>query len=260
MRLRIDAGEAAWPLRVAARKLRESVASRGFGAVKAKAAVAVETFERVQRAVQTRVAWPLADTWRERGALARAGLATGLIVTALAAGASGALLGASGEKPAPTPIKAQAPAPAPIKAPAPAQSEPVLQGVAPDFKSDPVTIRVKERALPAPVPSSGEPLAVARRFAEAFVAYEIGQGGDEITRAFRSTTAPRLRRSLGDRPPRLPEAARVPRAKVMNVLAGPRRGRELEVSVALSRLRAVSELRLTLRRRDNGWLVSEVRG
>jgi hypothetical protein len=106
-----------------------------------------------------------------------------------------------------------------------------------------------------------EPLAVARRFAAAFVSYEIGEAVPAARGVFRETAAPSLARALADRPPRQPAAVEVPKAKVLNVVPGPLREEVLPVSVSLLRLGATSELRLDLERTEDGdWVVGDVRG
>jgi hypothetical protein len=66
---------------------------------------------------------------------------------------------------------------------------------------------------------------------------------------------------LTARPPRLPSNGQVPKASVLNVVAGKKKGRRMEASVSLMRSGATSELRLELTRIDGKrWLVSEVKG
>jgi hypothetical protein len=78
---------------------------------------------------------------------------------------------------------------------------------------------------------------------------------------FAETAAPPLAKALADRPPRQPAAVEVPKAKVLNLVPGPRRRAMLPVSVSLLRLGITSELRLDLERNDDGeWLVGDVRG
>ncbi len=173
---------------------------------------------------------------------------------------------------------------------------PVLHGIAPDFKaadpkaagndlattdaapsSDPVDTPPAAPGTGAPgttdaagadarakvpAPATIKPaLAVSRQFADAFVLYEVGKNTPVVTKAFTKTAAKPLIRALNKRPPRLPQGVKVPKAKVLNVVPGPRDGKALSVSVALLRLGASSELRLELRHDQRaGWLVSDVRG
>jgi hypothetical protein len=81
-----------------------------------------------------------------------------------------------------------------------------------------------------------------------------------VKQTFARTATPALAKALKDRPPRLPGSVKVPKAKVQNIVLGPRTGRQIEASVSLLRLGALSELRLTLTQRHKTWAVSEVRG
>ncbi len=111
-----------------------------------------------------------------------------------------------------------------------------------------------------PVPAGPEAMKTARRFAEAFVLYEIGEGSGRAKRTFSETATPQLAKSLADRPPQLPGNAKVPKAKVLNIVPGPRRGRTYTVSVSLLRVGVTSELRLDLKRNKDSWSVTNVRG
>ena len=111
---------------------------------------------------------------------------------------------------------------------------------------------------PAPVPKS-PPLKVAHSFATTFVSYEIG--GKGAAKKFSATATPELAKELRQNPPKLPSTGQIPKATVVNVVAGKKTGDKLEASVSLMRSGAASELRLTLiRKKGKGWLVSEVRG
>jgi len=103
-------------------------------------------------------------------------------------------------------------------------------------------------------------LRVARRFAAAFVLYEVGKADPDVRLAFRETATLAVVRALAERPPRQPAGVAVPEARVLNVVPGPRHGPNLSVSVSLVRLETTSELRLQLERTPDGWLVSDVRG
>ncbi len=111
-----------------------------------------------------------------------------------------------------------------------------------------------------PVPAGPDAMKVARRFAEAFVVYEVGEQRALARETFDETAAPSLAGTLAKRPPRLPEQVKVPQAKVVNLVPGPRRGKAYSVSVSLLRVGVTSELRLELRRNVDGWLVTDVRG
>jgi len=124
-----------------------------------------------------------------------------------------------------------------------------------------------EETAPSASASSSEPVAagpgamkVARRFAEAFVVYEVGEQRALARETFDETAAPALAGALTKRPPRQPEDVKVPQAKVVNIVPGPRRGKAYSVSVSLLRVGVTSELRLELRRNEDGWLVTDVRG
>lgn len=111
-----------------------------------------------------------------------------------------------------------------------------------------------------PVPAGPDAMNVARRFAEAFVVYEVGERRALARETFDETAAPALAGALTKRPPRQPESVKVPQAKVVNIVPGPRRGKAYSVSVSLLRVGVTSELRLELRRNEDGWLVTDVRG
>jgi hypothetical protein len=96
----------------------------------------------------------------------------------------------------------------------------------------------------------------ARRFAEAFVLYEIGGVEGKVRSAFRHTSTKQLSRALLHRPPR-----QVPQAKVVNVVAGPSHEGVYPVSVSLLRVGVTSELRLQLEQgADHKWQVTNVLG
>jgi hypothetical protein len=110
-------------------------------------------------------------------------------------------------------------------------------------------------------PAGPEAMKVARRFSEAFVFYEIGEHPARAKTVFGATATPELAEALAERPPRLPANAKVPKAKVVNLVPGPRRGRDYTVSVSLLRVGLTSELRITLRHdKSEGWRVSEILG
>ena len=287
--------EAAW--KVEERVLwpaRDAVAERVGRPARSLSERAKYPFERAYWAFEERILWRASDAFAARvGRPGRLALAGGLAAAALGAGAVGVLSGAPAGDP--EPVAATAPvattsALAPVAAPAPpaepaAPAEPVLQGVAPSFKI--AASRDEERpaapvagepatdgaargkgdskapeplARPAEVDRKTPPLTVARTFAEAFVLYEVGESGAETRAVFAKTAAPELARSLRQRPPRLPEKVRVPKARVLNIVAGPRKGKRFSVSAALLRLGATSELRLELEHSKDGWVVGDVRG
>ncbi len=101
----------------------------------------------------------------------------------------------------------------------------------------------------------------ARRFAQAFVVYEVGGVDGKVRSQFRHTSTRQLSRALLHRPPRQPAAVKVPRAKVVNVVAGPSKDGVYPVSVSLLRVGATSELRLELEQGvGKKWQVTNVLG
>jgi hypothetical protein len=221
---------------------------------------AQETVEPLQRLIQTKVTWPLGDAMRERGTAARAGIATAAAATALAAGVAGATVAAPGDSPAPG---AAAPATADPAAPIVQTASPpqVLQGPAPEIALGDATVKPPPPA-PAAAPATAEPPArVAWRFAQAFVLYEVGKSNAETAATFTETADPVLAKSLATSPPRLPQGTQVPEARVLNVVLAERTEKQVTASVSLARLRAVSEVRLTLAQDQKGvWRVVQVLG
>jgi hypothetical protein len=101
----------------------------------------------------------------------------------------------------------------------------------------------------------------ARRFAQAFVVYEVGGVDGKVRSEFRHTSTRQLSRALLHRPPRQPAAVKVPRAKVVNVVAGPSKGNVYTVSVSLLRVGVTSELRLEMEQGvGEKWQVTNVLG
>ncbi|MGH2938845.1 MAG: hypothetical protein ACRDPE_12085, partial [Solirubrobacterales bacterium] len=110
-----------------------------------------------------------------------------------------------------------------------------------------------------PAPKAAK--VVARRFAEAFVVYEVGGIDTKVRKAFGQTSTKQLSRSLLHRPPRLPASVKVPQAKVVNVVAGPSQGKVYTVSVSLLRVGVTSELRLEMEQGvGKKWQVTNVLG
>ena len=282
----------AWPVRRAWWAVQEGVFWRAADIGRALADDARWPFERAAWGVRRFIVWPVADLFGTRGALGRTGLAATLLIAGGAAAFGGVqLAGQDGEAPS---MRQVASVTAPVadvenripnavaETPEPEPTGPVLQGVAPTFEpvSDDGAGTGSSNAADNDAASSDatsddaqadenipdpdtvrEPLSVARRFATAFVSYEIGEGISEARTVFRETASPALARALADRPPRQPASVEVPQAKVLNIVPGPRRDEMLAVSVSLLRLGATSELRLDLERNDDGdWLVGDVRG
>jgi hypothetical protein len=102
---------------------------------------------------------------------------------------------------------------------------------------------------------------VARRFADAFVVYEVGGVDGKVRKTFGQTSTKQLSRSLLRRPPRQPASVEVPQAKVVNVVAGPSRGSVYTISVSLLRVGVTSELRLEMEQGvGKKWQVTNVLG
>jgi len=114
---------------------------------------------------------------------------------------------------------------------------------------------------PAGPPAPKAAKRVARRFAEAFVVYEVGGIDTKVRKTFGQTSTKQLSRSLLHRPPRQPASVKVPKAKVVNVVAGPSKGNVYTVSVSLLRVGVTSELRLEMEQGvGKKWQVTNVLG
>lgn len=110
-------------------------------------------------------------------------------------------------------------------------------------------------------PAGPAAVAVAREFADAFVAYETGGEKSEVRKAFKTTATPELTKALLRRPPRQPAGVKVPKAKVLNVVPAPSHGSVYPLSVSLLRVGVTSELRLEMEQLKNKeWRVVNVLG
>lgn len=110
-------------------------------------------------------------------------------------------------------------------------------------------------------PAGPAAIAVAREFAEGFVVYETGGEASAFRRAFAATATPELKKALLRRPPHQPAGLKVPKAKVLNIVAAPSHGTIYPLSVSLLRVGVTSELRLEMeQRKHQGWRVSNVLG
>ena len=119
----------------------------------------------------------------------------------------------------------------------------------------------KEGAEPTGPPAPKAAKKVARRFAQAFVVYEVGGVDTQVRKAFGQTSTKQLSRSLLHRPPRQPASVEVPKAKVVNIVAGPSKGNVYTVSVSLLRVGVTSELRLEMEQGvGKKWQVTNVLG
>ena len=254
-RLRVAGEEAGWSAREVAWSLEERVLWPGSDAARRALARALQALEPLGRLIQTKLVWPLSDRLDDYGTAGRTAMATVTIAAAAAAGLAGSQLAAS-EPGVETPAEVLA-STAPVAATSSSSS--TLSGVAPDFER---TAAASAKAVPTTAAAAPKkaPAQVAWRFAEAFASYEVGRADEETAATFSELADETLAEALGTEPPRLPESAKVPEAKVLNVVLGERKGAELQASVSLLRLEAASELRLTLRRGEEGWRVAEVRG
>lgn len=110
-------------------------------------------------------------------------------------------------------------------------------------------------------PAGPAAIAVARKFADAFVVYETGGEESAVRKAFKATAVPEVTQALMQRPPRQPAGVEVPKAKVLNVVPAPSHDRIYPVSVSLLRVGATSELRLEMEQlKDKQWRVTNVLG
>jgi hypothetical protein len=123
------------------------------------------------------------------------------------------------------------------------------------------TSRAQTADLPDGPPAGPVAVAVARKFADAFVVYETGGDEDAVRKAFGATATPELTKALMRRPPRQPAGIEVPQAKVLNIVPAPSHGTIYPLSVSLLRVGVTSELRLEMEQLKNqGWRVTNVLG
>jgi hypothetical protein len=257
-------------------------------------------FERAIWAIERSVVWPLEKRTGAWNTALQAGGVAALALLAAGAGVLGLVWasGSGGSAPA-TEASNVAPAPAPIvrQAPpeSPAQTGPVLHGATPDFSPENKVGAAQALTAPAAgeaaeTTASSAPAAdgataststsstptettkvvavgpaateVAHRFAGAFVHFETGQVDSRVRTAFAATATPLLARRLLRRPPRLPANVTVPRAKVLNIVPGPKHGDTYTMSVSLLRVGVTSELRIDMERDPQAgeWKVTDVRG
>jgi hypothetical protein len=257
-------------------------------------------FERAAWSVERRLLWPLQRRLAGRGVPARgAGVAAGAAIAVGAVLAAVLILPGSGGTPpeqSAEPARVAIVAPERQAQTEPSQT-PSLQGAPPHFgvgkgvgvskssgkeagradaesPSSSSDSAASAAAIPvegetaasassakSPVPAGPAAMKVARRFSEAFVFYEIGERAERASAVFGETATPQLAEALDDRPPRLPSGTKVPKAKVLNLVPGPRFGKDYTVSVSLLRVGITSELRLTLQKEKDGeWSVAQILG
>lgn len=110
-------------------------------------------------------------------------------------------------------------------------------------------------------PAGPAAIAVARKFAEGFVVYETGGETSAFRKAFKATATPELSKALLRRPPHQPAGVKVPKAKVLNIVAAPSHGTIYPLSVSLLRVGVTSELRLEMELlKHEGWRITNVLG
>lgn len=258
-------------------------------------------FERVIWAVERGIVWPLEERTGDWDPQLRAAGVGVMALLAAGAGVLGLLWasgsGSGGASPEP---EASAPVTAAVvrqAAPPATAAAPVLQGAKPDFADAPRNSVSKSSSAGAEstvatsgtatgtgstaevaksagssagdstsasaVKPAGPPAArIARQFAGAFVLYEIGRKTSEVETTFNQTATPRLAHELLRRPPRQPAGVKVPKAKVLNVVAGPHQGDTFTLSVSLLRVGVTSELRLEMQRdpKTGVWQVADSLG
>jgi hypothetical protein len=248
--------------------------------------------------LQERLLWPLQERlagWAPPGRSVGAGALATIAVAAVLAGVL--VLPDAVEAPrdrvaAPARVAIASPEPLP---PAEEPSGPVLRGVPPNFSvgkgvgvseakadgdgsaeaaaessgdapvasgnpAEPEDAAAATTSSRKPVPAGPAAMKVARRFSEAFVFYEIGERPARAKTVFAETATPRLAEALGERPPRQPAQGKVPKARVVNLVPGPRAGKAYTVSASLLRVGLTSELRLELNKKKGQWVVTDVRG
>jgi hypothetical protein len=277
--------------------IRERVVWNGGERVRSASDIVKWPFERVTWVFERRLAWPLverAEGWgmplRGAGVAMLALFAAGVGVLGLAwASGNGGTVSAQKSPPAP------AVAAVIRSAPETASHAPPLQGAAPDFTPDTSreastagtgssahkgtgepagseaavdatttfsTASASSSAATKTVPAGPAAMKVARQFAGAFVLYETGKGGSRVRTAFGETASPQLAHALLHRPPRLPTNVKVPKAKVVNIVPGPRHGNTHTLSVSLLRVGVTSELRIDVAQDEKSgeWQVTDVLG
>jgi hypothetical protein len=253
MSIRVSADQAGWTIREAAWGLEERVIWRGSDATRQALERASSAIAPLQRLIQTKLTWPVGDAFRARGRATRRTIAASAAVLAIGAGAAGAISAPGGATPEhavpPSVVASVTAAPDAVHAVS-------LQGVTPQFQP---AHQPAAELPPAKKPST--PAAeVAWQFAGAFVGYEVGHSSDKTDVVFAGTATKQLAKALATDPPRLPASGKVPRARVLNVVIGEQTKNQVTASVSLVRLRAISELRLTLTRSGRDWRVAQVLG
>jgi hypothetical protein len=255
-------------------------------------------FERIVWAIERGLVWPLEERSGDLSAPVRVFGVAALALLAVGAGVLGLVWASGSGGGGSSDLRtAEAPAAAPIVQQAPTveadPAAPSLQGAKPDFTAESGAGVSKSSAEVATSASAGDAadstaevassgptgaggsaaalgpevagpaaIKVAHQFAGAFVLYEIGSETAKVRSVFKETATPQLTHSLLQRPPRQPAGVEVPKAKVLNVVAGPRHGDTYTLSVSLLRVGVTSELRLEMQRdeKTKDWLVAGALG
>jgi hypothetical protein len=280
----------------AAFAVEERVVWGGADVLRGIAEVVRWPFERAIWAIERGFVWPLEERTGDWNPPLRAFGVVALTLLAAGAGVLGLVWasgsGGGGTSSAP---EASAPVSAPVvrqaSQPPAAAAAPVLRGARPDFANAPQGSASKspsagaestvaasgstaevaksassssgDSANATAVKPAGPPAtAIAREFAGAFVLYEIGRKTSQVETTFNETATPRLAHELLRRPPRQPAGVEVPKAKVLNVVAGPHKGDTFTLSVSLLRVGVTSELRLEMQRnpKTGVWQVADSLG
>ena len=253
MRLRVQAEDAGWTIREAAWGVEEKVLWRGSDATRSALERAGHRLLPLQRLIQTRLTWPVEDALSRHSRRTRAAIAAGAAhARDRGRRRRGDERGGSPRRP---PRFAGHRRLGHRRLPSSAHLT-TLQGVTPQIQSG--------HAAPAPAQpptkSSAPPTQVAWQFAQAFVGYEVGKSTKKTDAAFAATATKPLQKSLAADPPRLPSNGKVPQARVLNVVLGTAAKNQVTASVSLVRLRAISEVRLTLTKTGDEWRVAQVLG
>lgn len=254
-------------------------------------------FERLVWAIERGLVWPLEERTGKWSPSLRIVGVTALALLAACAGTLGLVLASNGGGETVAVRETAVPVPAPATAATPkveaTAAAPVLEGANPDLTTEAgggvaggsaetpppggsstsanSTAEIARSAPPAAegaAGASGEKAAgpaalrVARQFSGAFVLYETGRKSAEVREVFRETATPRLTDALLGRPPRQPAGVTVPKAKVLNVVAGPHHGDTYTMSVSLLRIGVTSELRISMQRNEKTgkWQVTDALG
>ena len=206
----------------------------------------------LQRLIQTQAHLAAADAYRARGRKTRVALAASAATAALAAGAAGAFIAAdhASTHPAAPALRPRRRRPRRVRTHwrwrgSVPSSRPATHAAAP-----PAPPPSPPRSRPRSPGSSRRPSSPTRS----------GSSGKETESAFASTATKPLAKALAADPPRLPASGKVPKARVLNVVLGTTSKQQITASVSLVRLRAISELRLTLTRTRDEWRVAQVLG